>query len=114
MMGAHTYGASCMQFQEDKVTIESILEAYDAIRQHVKNTPLIRAEKLEELFDGAEIYLKLENVQHTGSFKVRGVANKMLGMCKDGDCPEFCVLPTTARMEQDYIRADEPEYGSPP
>ena len=28
--------------------------------------------------------------------------------------PEFCVSPTSIRMEQDYIRADEPEYGSPP
>ena len=44
---------------------------------------LIRCEKLEELFHGAEVYLKLENLQYTGSFKVRGVANKMLSPSKE-------------------------------
>ena len=62
------------------VTIESILKAYGDIKDHVKRTPLVRAEKLEELFGGAEVYLKLENFQFTGSFKVRGVANKMLSL----------------------------------
>lgn len=72
-----------MQCPADSVTIEMIMQAYADISAHVKRTPLIRAEKLEELFDGAEFYLKLENLQHTGSFKVRGVANKMLNLSKE-------------------------------
>jgi threonine dehydratase len=64
----------------DTVTIGMILDAYSNNRQYVKKTPLIRAEMLEELFDGAEIYLKPENLQYTGSFKVRGVTNKMLSL----------------------------------
>jgi len=72
-----------MYFVENTVTVKNILDAYASIRPHIKSTPLIRAEKLEALFNGAEIYLKLENMQYTGSFKVRGVANKMLNLSKE-------------------------------
>jgi threonine dehydratase len=61
-------------------TIDNIREAYKRIHPFVKHTPLIRAEGLEPLCGGATIYLKLENLQMTGSFKLRGVANKMLSM----------------------------------
>jgi threonine dehydratase len=57
-----------------------ILAARENIASYVKRTPLIRAERLERLFGGAEIYLKLENLQHTGSFKARGAANKMTSL----------------------------------
>jgi len=72
-----------MHFAENTVTAQSILAAYEGIRPYIKHTPLIRAERLEELFGGAEIYLKLENMQYTGSFKVRGVANKMRSLRKE-------------------------------
>jgi len=32
----------------------------------------------------AEIYLKNEHVQHTGSFKLRGATNKILSLSADG------------------------------
>ena len=32
---------------------------------------------------GAEVYLKLENLQHTGSFKLRGAANRLLTMTQE-------------------------------
>ena len=62
------------------LTLSDVTGARRRIAGFVKKTPLIRAEKLEELFNGAEIYLKCENFQYTGSFKVRGVANKMLSL----------------------------------
>ena len=65
------------------VTIEMIRAAYENNRPHVRRTPLLRAEALEELFGGAEIYLKPENLQYTGSFKVRGVTNKMLSLSRE-------------------------------
>ena len=65
---------------ENAISTQSIIDAHGRILPYIKNTPLIRSEKLEELFDGAQIYLKLENLQHTGSFKIRGVANKMLSL----------------------------------
>ena len=68
---------------EQDLSMQEIAQAAAAISPYVKTTPLIRAEKLEALFDGAEIWLKLENLQHTGSFKLRGVANKMLSLTKE-------------------------------
>ncbi|HEY1495999.1 MAG TPA: threonine/serine dehydratase [Candidatus Solibacter sp.] len=49
---------------------ERILAAYERIRGVVRETPLERA-------SGCEAWLKLEHLQHTGSFKFRGAANKI-------------------------------------
>ena len=63
--------------------IADVMMAKRRIQDYARVTPMIRAEGLEKLFGGAEVWLKLENLQHTGSFKVRGVANKMLSMTED-------------------------------
>lgn len=47
------------------------------IRRYVRETPVEHSPALSEL-TGAQVYLKLENLQHTGSFKVRGAFNKLL------------------------------------
>jgi threonine dehydratase len=49
------------------------------IRAHVRETPLERSPYLSQS-SGAEVYLKLEHLQHTGSFKLRGAMNKMLSL----------------------------------
>jgi threonine dehydratase len=50
--------------------------ARTAIAGHVLRTPLVSSHSLGERI-GAEAYLKLENLQRTGSFKVRGAVNAM-------------------------------------
>jgi threonine dehydratase len=45
----------------------------------VLETPLAHSRKLSEA-TGARVFLKLENRQHTGSFKLRGAANKLLSL----------------------------------
>jgi len=45
----------------------------------VRRTPLVPAEELSAAV-GTEVYLKLECWQETGSFKVRGAANKLLSL----------------------------------
>ena len=47
------------------------------IAGHIMNTPLVRAEKLSAL-TGADLWLKLENLQFTGAFKQRGALNKLM------------------------------------
>src|SRR6516164_10937892 len=51
-----------------------IAETYERIRPHVRRTPLIEiaGEDLGGAADGARIALKLEFMQHAGSFKSRG------------------------------------------
>ncbi len=56
-------------------TIRAIQAARQRLAGTILRTPLIRLE-LED--DSAEIFLKLENLQPTGSFKVRGAGNALL------------------------------------
>lgn len=59
------------------VSYRDIFEATKVIYGHVLRTPTLTAPKLSEL-TGAEIYVKYENLQITGSFKDRGALVKML------------------------------------
>ena len=55
--------------------VDRIRRAHRRIRPHVRETPVDRGDALA---DGeTEIHLKLENVQHTGSFKLRGATAKL-------------------------------------
>jgi threonine dehydratase len=49
---------------------------------YIRETPLDYSPYFSEL-SGANVYLKLENLQHTGSFKLRGAFNKLLSMSEE-------------------------------
>lgn len=51
----------------------------DRIRPFIRETPLECSLFLNQL-GGANVYLKCENLQHTGSFKARGAMNKLLAL----------------------------------
>ena len=59
------------------ITLADIQAARQRIGDAVFTTPCARAEILSELM-GCEVFLKLENLQMTGSFKERGSLNKIL------------------------------------
>ena len=59
-----------------------IYQADHLIRETVYRTPLIESQWLSEL-SGCKIYLKLECLQVTGSFKIRGATNKILSLNKE-------------------------------
>lgn len=56
-----------------------IVAAEARIRPHLRETPLERSHFLSQ-GGKAEVYLKLEHLQHTGSFKLRGAMNKLLSL----------------------------------
>src|SRR3990167_4996017 len=56
---------------------DSIIEGEQRIRRHVRETPL-EYSKMYSRLTGANVYFKLENLQYTGSFKVRGAFSKLL------------------------------------
>ncbi len=58
------------------VTIHDIRAAADTIARDVIRTPTVRAPSLSEGL-GAEVYIKLETLQRTGSFKDRGSLVKL-------------------------------------
>ena len=57
--------------------IKEILRAERRISKYLEPTPLQLSPSLSEIAD-CNVYLKLENLQPTGSFKVRGALNKLL------------------------------------
>jgi threonine dehydratase len=58
------------------ICFNDIQAAADRITPHAPQTPAEHSRRLSGLA-GCEIYLKLENQQHTGSFKERGAINKL-------------------------------------
>jgi threonine dehydratase len=61
------------------LTLQNIFQARQRIAAIARKTPLLRSEALLA-HTGATVYLKLETLQETGSFKVRGAANKILSL----------------------------------
>src|SRR5690348_16639380 len=59
--------------------LQEIEQAEQRIRPYVRTTPLEHSLRLSRL-TGGQIWLKLENFQHTGSFKVRGAMNALLSL----------------------------------
>ena len=52
-------------------------KAYKRINDQVLRTPLVTSEYINNLLS-AQVYFKLENLQWTGSFKLRGAINKIM------------------------------------
>jgi threonine dehydratase len=61
-------------------TLHDAYQAQGRIRAMIRKTPLIASAGLAEKTGAEQIYLKLECLQNTGSFKVRGAANKILSL----------------------------------
>ena len=59
------------------ISVEKVKNAAKMMKGKVIRTPLIYSPSLSEMF-GGEIYLKLENLQKTGSFKIRGAMHYLL------------------------------------
>ncbi|MGB9866996.1 MAG: threonine ammonia-lyase [Bacillota bacterium] len=64
------------------VDLREVLEARELLSRVVRVTPLDHSETFSRM-TGAEVYLKLENLQKTGSFKVRGAWNKVAHLSKE-------------------------------
>ena len=59
------------------ITLKDVQDAYAAIKDSTMRTPCVKAARLS-LHLGIDLYLKLENLQHTNAFKARGALNKLL------------------------------------
>jgi len=53
-----------------------VIKAYNRSKSSIRKTPLEHSPYLSNLIDG-NVYLKLDNIQKTGSFKFRGAVSKM-------------------------------------
>lgn len=59
------------------IDLADIWAAAERIKPHVRKTPLVHSATLSTQL-GTDVYLKLELLQKTGSFKARGAFNQML------------------------------------
>ncbi len=107
----------------DSINIASIEAAASRINGLIKRTEALLSPSLSKELE-ARVYLKLENTQHTGSFKLRGASNMVLGLTaqerqrgvvtastgnhgsgvsfasKMAECPATVFVPKTANEEK--------------
>lgn len=65
------------------ITLQDVKEAQARIQPIIHETPLLHSTQLSALC-GNELYLKSEHLQKTGSFKIRGAANKVIHAATEG------------------------------
>ena len=82
---------------------QAVLKAKERIKGHVRETPLDYSISLSKK-SGAHLYFKCENLQFTGSFKVRGAFNKILSLNTD-ECRKGVVTASTGNHGAAVARA---------
>lgn len=73
------------------ITRNEIQDAAARIAGRIRTTPVIEADAGSYAGDG-RVWLKLEMLQHTGSFKARGAFNRILAASESGDLPDAGVI----------------------
>lgn len=68
------------------MNVRDIELAHAGLQNVLNRIPLSSSRTFSQM-SGAELFLKCENLQKTGSFKVRGAFNKISKLAKNGDLP---------------------------
>lgn len=82
-----------------------IEETLRRIAPHVRRTECRPATALSDEVN-ADVFLKLENTQHSGSFKLRGIINKILSL-SDADSQKLLVAASTGNHGAAFAHALE-------
>jgi threonine dehydratase len=73
----------------------TVAKAYLRIKEHIHKTPLLHSNALNDMLE-SEVYFKMDAVQKTGAFKIRGVLNHLLEFKeKNGYFPSKIVAYST-------------------
>ena len=80
-----------------------VLKAARFLRGRVRHTPTERSDLLSKL-SGGEIFLKWENQQICGSFKIRGALNKMYSLSEE-ECSRGVVTASSGNHAQGIAMA---------
>ena len=60
------------------ILTNQILSTYQIIRPHIRRTPIVDVDAADFGVKAARLVLKLESLQHAGSFKARGAFTHLL------------------------------------
>src|SRR5579864_1332711 len=63
---------------QSSIDRQQVASTYRLIRPHIRRTPLVEVAGADFGLDGVTLVLKLELLQHTGSFKPRGAFANLL------------------------------------
>jgi threonine dehydratase len=74
------------------LSADDVRAARERIAGVIHRTPNLRSTSLGEMLGGIELHLKAELFQRTGSFKPRGVANKLLSLADDEKARGFASI----------------------
>ncbi|WP_122155848.1 threonine/serine dehydratase [Paraburkholderia sp.] len=77
---------------------KDVLDAAARLHEVAIETPIVRSDLLDEI-TGAQIFVKLESLQHTGAFKFRGAYNCLSRLDRDL-CPDGVVAYSTGNHGQ--------------
>ena len=99
------------------LTLDMVREAQEALQGIARRTPLDPAPRL-----GENIYIKAENLQLTGAFKLRGAYNKIRsltpeeakrGLLRREPCPGHCPVgvPAGHQVRDLYARGGAHQKG---
>jgi threonine dehydratase len=70
------------EMTQSEITLRDIYLAKQTIASIRRKTPLVLSPALSDCAGGS-VFLKLESLQETGSFKIRGAANKILSLTQE-------------------------------
>lgn len=59
------------------ISQSQILEVYHSIKNYIHRTPILTSNYFKRQLGVKSLYFKCENVQKTGSFKIRGAINSI-------------------------------------
>src|SRR5215217_2821952 len=87
----------------DRVTADDVLAARPAVDAFARRTPVLSSRTLSERAGGT-VALKAENLQRSGSFKVRGASAKLAALGEDG-CARGVVAASAGNHAQSLAAA---------
>jgi threo-3-hydroxy-L-aspartate ammonia-lyase len=73
---------------------ETVAKAYNRIESYIHKTPILHSNVLNKMI-GSRIYFKMDAVQKTGAFKIRGVLNHLLALNEKNQLPQAVVSYST-------------------
>src|SRR5690242_21963513 len=87
----------------EALVFADVVAAREFISRYLPKTPLVRSHKLSEAL-GCDYYLKLENLQPVGAFKVRGGVN-LVGQERRAGAEQTIVTASTGNHGQSIAYA---------
>ena len=90
-------------FETINPSFEAIQAAHRRIAPHIHRTPVMSSTSLDQLA-GAELYFKCENLQRSGSFKMRGASNAVFSL-RDEEAARGVVTHSSGNHAAGVVKA---------